>query len=548
MSGNIEAAFKVLSSTNGEPDEKITLRGLLLKRLKLLNNQSKDLISIDDLLTTHDMFLTSSFKPFISTSSIYLKTLLPQINLGNYITIELDQCFTGDFIHDMYLDVTFNSIGQKDTINEYNTVISENIINESNIVTPLLNSTKYPKFRYTPYPGIRLIEKVELWLNGRKVDEYTQEDMLFYMNNELANEKRKAFEKCVGQSDYKTSFCYSNDTEHEDIRYVADGYQTFKTYQEELHMRIPLLFWFNKYIEKSYPVLKQDNVIISNSRNHIKITFADIDKLIQCGDYNETVNPIINDSTMVTPFFNTNTLKQRNIPYPDIKMSLFVNNIYVNDEIRSFYINNIDHYMVSTYQSLKFNVKMLNEIKIKDLHDMVSYLYFAFRTKQTQESFTEWFRFTQGSRRWHPVAVYIYFPSQNQQNKPINGFIQTVKRSYYDTYSPIIKKFTLNFDTLPYIKHENPSDYNKYLSQLKKDDYSYSYDEGIYLLPFCRKFNDENPSGHINFSRISEIILKWEIDQRLKNEDITLFVSAKRINLLSINETDVIMKWSSFLL
>ena len=204
--------------------------------------------------------------------------------------------------------------------------------------------------------------------------------------------------------------------------------------------------------------------------------------------------------------------------------------------------------MVSTYQSLKYNVRMLNEIKIKDLHDMCPYLYFAFRTEESKNSFTEWFRFTKGDRKWHPVSVYLYIPTKDSNGNPINGFAPTLKRSYYDTHYPIINGFTLNFDTLPYIKHENPSDYNKYLSQLKKDDYSYSYDEGIYLLPFCRKFNDIEPSGHINFSRITDIILKFDVDEKLKNEDITLYISAKKINLLSVNEHDVNLKWSSYLI
>ena len=544
MSSSIESAFKVLSTNNGEPDNTLTLRNLLIRRFRAFERSDEE-ITIDDLLSTHNLFLSSSFKPFISTSSVYLKSILPHINLGSYMTIDLDQVFKGDFIHDMYLDVTFNQIGDP-------------------------NNTEQDalKYRYTPYPGIRLIQKVELWLNGRKVDSYNQEDMLFYMNNELETEKREAFKKCVGHSGYNQSYYYSNDREHEEVRHVIDGYQTFKNYHEKLHMTIPLLFWFNKYLEKSYPVLKQDTVAISNSRNHIKIWFSPLDDIIQTGYYKND-SGIVDETTDKTPYFNTHTLSHAmnnlNATKPTYDMSMFVNNIYVNDEVRNFYIKNVDMYMVSTHQSFNLNIHKLDEIKIKDLGDMTPYLYFAFRTEENEKSFHNWYKFTRGQRKWYPIAVYEgttvnrevktpYYDdngnviSNTIQNVPTNVFVLALKRCYYDIEHPIINEFTLNFDTLPFVVHKNPSDYIKYMAQQKDDNYHYSYDNnGIYLLQFCRKFTDAEATGHINFSRIQEIILKYTIDPAVAGQKMKLYMSAKRINMLSINDNDVNLRWSSYL-
>jgi len=518
MSHSIESAYKVLSTNFGEPDNTLTLRNLLIKRFQALE-QTED-VTIDDVLLTHNLFLTSSFKPFVSTSSIYIKTTLPHFNLGSFVTIDLDRCFNGDFIHDMYLDITVNELGD---------------INNTDI-TAL-------KYRYTPYPGIRLIEKVELWLNGRKVDSYNQEDMLFYMNNELSDEKREAFKRCVGQSEYKESYYYSNDREQNEIKYITDGYQTFKSHQDKLHMTVPLLFWFNKYIEKSYPVLKQDSVIINNSRNHLKVTFASLDKIIQIGKYNADKG-VTDNTTELTPYFDY--LPLANITLPRIDIELYVNNIYVNEEVRKFYIANIDMYMVTTYSSFNMNAHNLDEIKIKDLSDMTPYLYFAFRTEANEKSFTNWHKFTWGKRKWYPVPVYES-DTVSQNGYSTNVFILTLKRCYYDTEYPIIKKFLLNFDTLPYVIYDSPSDYNKYMAQQKGDQYTYSYDKGIYLLSFCRKFTDVEPSGHINFTKIQEVILKFDVDENIKGQKMKLYISAKRINLLSINDTDVYMQWSSYL-
>lgn len=526
MSSSIESAFKVLSTNNGEPDNTLTLRNLLIRRFRAFE-QSDEEITIDDLLSTHNLFLSSSFKPFISTSSVYLKSILPHINLGSYMTIDLDQVFKGDFIHDMYLDVVFNPIGDP-------------------------NNTEQDalKYRYTPYPGIRLIQKLELWLNGRKVDSYNQEDMLFYMNNELETEKREAFKKCVGHSGYNQSYYYSNDREHEEVRHVIDGYQTFKNYHEKLHMTIPLLFWFNKYLEKSYPVLKQDTVAISNSRNHIKIWFSPLDDIIQTGYYDND-SGIVDETTDKTPYFNTHTLSHAmnnlNATKPTYDMSMFVNNIYVNDEVRNFYIKNVDMYMVSTHQSFNLNIHKLDEIKIKDLADMTPYLYFAFRTEENEKSFHNWYKFTRGQRKWYPIPIYEG-QTVIQNNVPTNVFILALKRSYYDIEHPIINEFTLNFDTLPFIVHKNPSDYIKYMAQQKDDNYHYSYDNnGIYLLQFCRKFTDAEATGHINFSRIQEIILKYTVDPAVAGQKMKLYMSAKRINMLSINDNDVNLRWSSYM-
>ena len=202
--------------------------------------------------------------------------------------------------------------------------------------------------------------------------------------------------------------------------------------------------------------------------------------------------------------------------------------------------------MVSTHQSFHVNVHKLDEIKIKDLSDMTPYLYFAFRTETNENSFTNWHKFTWGIRKWFPVPVY---EGQTiiQDSHQTNVFLLTLKRSYYDTEYPIINNFSLNFDTLPYVTHENPSDYNKYMTQQKDDQYNYSYDKGIYLLPFCRKFTDIEPTGHINFTKIQEVILKFGVNEAVKGEKMKLYISAKRINLLSVSDNDTHLQWSSYL-
>jgi hypothetical protein len=370
----------------------------------------------------------------------------------------------------------------------------------------------------------------------------------------LTTEKRNAFAKCVGHSEQKNSYYYNNDREHDELRPIVDGYQTFKSYHDKLHMTIPLLFWFNKYLEKSYPVLKQDTVTISNSRNHMKIWFKSLDNIIQTG-FNSSDSFINDETTDGTPYFTTHTLSYalatfsnttyKNLVKPRVDMFVSVNNIFVNNEVRDFYIKNVDMYMVSTHQSFNINIHQLDEVKIKDLADMTPYLYFAFRTETNEKSFNNWHKFTRGQRKWYPIPVYEgQTVVQGGQN--VNVFVLALKRNYYDIEHPIINDFTLNFDTLPYIVQKNPSDYNNYITQ-QKDDQCYSFGNGIYVLKFCRKFTDSEATGHINFSRIQEIILKYTIDSAVAGEKMKLYIGAKRINMLSIHDNDVSLRWSSHL-
>lgn len=534
---SIESAFKVLSTNEGEPDSTLTLRKLLIKRIDELqkNNETS---TIDDIGLTHNLFLTSNFKPFVATASTYLNNDISYFNLGTFATIYLDQLVSGDFINDMYLDVTFDEIGNKND-----------------------DSYKSYKYRYTNYPGIRLLEKVELWLDSKKVDSYTSDDVLFYLNCELDMEKRNAYMSCVGESSINNSYTYNKDKEYDLITNIKSGYQTFKNYHKRLHMQIPLLFWFNKYIEKSYPVIKQATMNLDNSKNFIKVWFADIDKIIQVGKFDEE-NKTIDVDARNTTYFHTWKLKDAvnkfNLSLPKINISMYVNNIFVNDEIRNYYKSNVDMYSIITNHSFSVSIYRNNSVKIKDLNDMTPYIYMGFKTEEDDKSFNNWHKFTKTKRDWHVVPNYQeQLIDRNKltslppstiilDNDKVNVCVLKGVRATYDTELPIITEFTLTLDTLPYVTHKNPSDYVKYLAQRKDDQHKYCFDNGIYLLKFCRKFSDYDISGHINFSKIQEVILNYKFNEGMETENLKLILSSRKINLLNINENEVNLKWDTY--
>lgn len=276
-----------------------------------------------------------------------------------------------------------------------------------------------------------------------------------------------------------------------------------------------------------------------------------LDNLIQGGEYSDSAHTTSEDSNAipVSPYFkSTYTLSEMllnpffNLKKPTYNISLYAHNIYVNDEIRNFYTKYIDMYMVSTYQSFHMNVHKLEEVKIKDLSDMTPYIYVAFRLEENEESFDKWHKFTVSTKNWYPVPSYEWTPIHDN-----NIFVLKLRKAYYDLETPIITDYALYFDTLLYANNKYPDDYLRYKAQIRDDNYKYN-SNGIYLIPFCRKFTDTELTGHINFSRIQEVILKYTLSDSVKNKKLKMYISGKKNNLLTIKSDIVSLKWNSYML
>ena len=514
-SGNVESALLVLQSLNNTPDERLTLRNILIKRLQQLNTQPKNTVSIDDLLLTHNIFLSNSYKPFVASSSMYMKhSVQGNMQWGTKFRIPL--YFEGDFIHDMSLNIKIGEIGNPNK-------------------EALFNDVKY---RYCRYPGIRLLKKITLCMNGKVLDSYGPNEMLFYMNYELPIEKRDAFKKCVGEDLPQNASYYNVDFELNQQYQVLDGAQVFKSHQPELSMTIPLLFWFNKDIGKSLPILKNanKNPQIYN-QNYLEITLADINDVIQSAVY------VDDPENYPTPFMKTNTSLPVNVR-PNINVECYSNNIFVNPEIRNFYLKNISRYLITLYNSQTKTISgtdsntILNELKEMGMTESI---FFAFQPTENIKSFDKWHYFSivpeQTLHNWYPIPVYINQPTQESEQ---NVFFLDIRRANYFKSLPTIKEFTFSIDTLPLYQKMDPGYFSNYLPALSSSaKLAAPGDPGIYFIPFNRQMF-ESATGHINFSKFNQIKLDWSFTQHNTiHSSYNLYISAKVIDFLIINETTV---------
>lgn len=493
-------------------DEKFTLRNFLKKRITQLRNSS-DWSSVEMLNITHNIFLTSTYKPFIASSSVYMRNDDNKSNVWNN-RIQIPLNFTGQFISDMFLLVDIDPIGEDKEQPNY----------------------KDTKYRYCHFPGIRMLKEVKLVLNGQQIDTYGPDDIIFDMNFNLRSSKKKSFYECVGHST-PIEVSYANiDFDIEQKTYMVNGYQTWKSYHQNLRMLIPLQFWFNKAIEKSFPVLKRSGSCGLNDNiktDYLEITVAPVSEIVQAGKYNASNNEM--DIIDLPKKIGNN-------------IELYSNNIFINEEICNFYLDYVDKYLINLHNRVTLSIGSTDTtINLKNLSEMglTEHLYFGIKPTENVD-FTNWYKFTYiKSKKWYPAIVLLNARDtvtdpdiiQKNQDKEL-FYVDTRRYYYYEEISPI-NSFSWIFNKIKFIDDIPSQLYNQYISSLDNKVTHQGVNNGMFLLNFGRK-PLEDATGHINFSRLESIYLDIKKHKSIPDEaKFQLIVSADVIDFLTITPTSI---------
>jgi len=229
---------------------------------------------------------------------------------------------------------------------------------------------------------------------------------------------------------------------------------------------------------------------------------------------------------------------------PNINLEAFSNNIFVNSEIRNFYLKNVSRYLITLYNSQSKTIAgtdsstILNELKEMGMTESV---FFAFQPTENIKSFDKCHAFSiipdQESHSWYPIPVYINQPTPDQSQ---NVFFLDIRRATYFKAQPTIKNFTLSLDTLPLYQKMDPGYFSNYLPALSSSTkLAAPGDPSIYFIPFNRQIF-ESATGHINFSKFNQIKLDWTFTQyNTLQSSYNLYISAKVMDFLIINENTV---------
>jgi hypothetical protein len=144
------------------------------------------------------------------------------------------------------------------------------------VVPAALRGGLPPRYRYCPFPGIRLLRRVTFMANENIVSSYTAEHVLWYMQNRLPIASRAAFFECVGQDVGTDAEYYHTDQQFTETIRIKTGYQTFKEDQPGLDLAIPLIFFYNLFTENA---LQTTNIDVKTIK--LVIELEQVSKIVE---------------------------------------------------------------------------------------------------------------------------------------------------------------------------------------------------------------------------------------------------------------------------
>jgi hypothetical protein len=525
--------------------------------------------SLNDLETTHNVFVNSSIKPHIPISFEYIKTKNNNPSFGNNVKFTLPQ--VGNFINDIVFHFKIKGLRAK---------------------------SPKDRVRFTAFPGHRLIEKTSLLINsGAVLDEYGTEDYNNYYNFHLCNEaKKKAWRKNVGQEE-KIVGTLTQDPDYnmeKEYRLLGDGFQTLKYKQDEMDLFIPALFWFCKDVKNSIP-----SHILPWGKLQIELKLTELKNLISVADYGgggEYIEPKIEFCDM------------------------YVKNLFTTDEFFKLYARKFLFSIMRVHRTFRKTIKSsnLNGILLNEIKHPTEHMYISFRPRQNLELSQSWYKNSVITEKTYKVPVVAKNDNNiltgnvvsSTENTAVltavsisgidniyngfdfiitegTGFIEEdiiknryIVQSYNGTTKEItiignwnglkpdsttkFELFTLEvaINSINY-KQENPVISNLSLKALDNyiikpaperlfnyytsfhNNYNICPPEeiGSYFINFNIHPMEHNPSGSINFSSCREIYLNFDTDKITSDYPVDIIVCSTSLNFLIINDNKISFRY-----
>lgn len=475
-------------------DSYFTAYDYLESRLKKIQQKTGGLPTIQDIEKTHIVFVKSRYYPYVAIASEYCKIGGSSHILGK---TGPELSFTlpsyGDFTNDIALHIRINPIGDK---NAY-----------LNNIEPTSNT---PLYRYCAFPGIRLLENVELRSSGGVlIDSYQPEDVISYKNFFVGKDSKAGWERCFGQDEVQQASY--NSRSFTGILNYSNGYQTPKLYHDYLDMFIPLQFWFCEDVSNALV-----NYSVASSQRVIKIKLANIEKIIQTLIYSDTGTGDISiapSGTSIVPLPITNL---------SFQATLYVNQLYTYSYISDIIRRDFNFNLIRVHKRQITGIENPNDLLLfNQLQYPGEFLCVGFRNKANADDFD----------RWHLMGSnYLTEDTNNIRSLHVpaiiwnteHGIRQLVTREAVQVTSlnNIVRDIELTTSAgiviYPQLSH---SFFNDYLPiRYNKNTAVVSpYDNNMFLITFCFYPGKFNPSGYFNLSSTRELYMKYWLDPEYSN-------------------------------
>ena len=334
------------------------------------------------------------------------------------------------------------------------------------VVLPSLNPTNNPSYAisWVNSIGHALIKKLELEIGGNIID--TQYGIFMEINDELTipSEKKYGYYDMIGKH----------------------SYFNVTMQQKQLHLRIPLFFWFCTNIGLSLP-----NIALQNSEIRLIITFNDFNQLW------------VSSTGKLTPFINPKEISITSV-------NLLTDYIFLDDDERRLFVSKPHQYLIEqvsrNYITTSLNATN-NIIQLDEFEHPVKELIWVFRRCSSINNHVpgggnELFNFSD-----RPTYLSL------QQEDPMTSAIIYFEGNYRFWPARDAKYFR---EVEPYSRHHNIPD------------------NFIYIYSFSLKPDEDQPTGTCNFSKIDNSQLNVIIKETVTN-DIDIHIFAPCYNILIID-------------
>ena len=441
---------------------------------------------LDQIERTHNIFVNSSFKPFVSMGYEYRKTTSSEgsCELGSTVAFRIEQY--GDFFNDMVVHIRLTGLKAKNPGD---------------------------KVRYASFLGHKLIKKTKIQIQNNLIDDYTDHEYNAYYNFYVPPCKKNGWMRNMGQEIPTLGYVTSNPTtdENQEYRWFGDGNQTFKREHSVVDLWIPILFWY-KDVRHSVP-----SFILPYGQNKLELTLAPENELVSFANYASGL-----------------TVGSEVYEKPQISVcALYTNYIFMDTSVHDIFSKNFGFSLIRVHKrQLTTLTSPSNSFKLNDLKWPIETMYVAFRPSSNKDL----------SQYWHKNSVLT------QLDIPVpvsNATCVSINQVRIQKESASVSTLGISAHGITIFSENIASFYNSYMPYRWGDKVNTPEDAGWYMMNFNLKPGDHDPSGHINVSRAREFYLNYTSDYISKTNEVELIVLADAINFFLIKDGTGVLRFTT---
>jgi len=516
--------------------------------------------SLNEIEKSHNVFINSTYKPCVHIASEYTKVQYQNPKFDSEVVFQVPQ--TGDFTSDSMLHIRLSGMSAKDIRD---------------------------RVRYVSMLGHRLVKKVEFLVNENYIiDEYTTDDYNMHFQYHVSSNQKNGYLRGIGQEIPESAYV-TNDPANDlfrEYKTIGSGNQTLKYSHDTVDITIPLLFWFQK-LKNALPTLPWGLL-------QIRVTLAPITDIIASansgggGLYNPPTIQFCNlysnqlhiDPTVFSIFkkkFVFSIIRTHRSHKQIIKASneqeyeIKLNNLKWPTEALYVAFRPRENLTLSQYwhKNVKLTQKFYRTpVVAKDFSTVINVTLSSYinsfsisiasdlSLSNVDNDYQNYDLVITGGRGFKPLDIeknryYItrYTAAGNiitiENNwKTIIDTTTTfeiyrssiaINRVTFYKEDPVIQSMGISSAGIDLFSDNLESFYSNYIPS-KFSNVNNPNDIGNYIVPFCAKLGEHNPSGSFNIMpNFTQLSIKFKTKAITSDYPVDLLVMSRAINFLLID-------------